>query len=202
MNIVYILGGGVAGLSAAHQLADRGFNVVVYEKNDICGGKARGVAPEELRAEQERPAGRARLQVLSRILLAPLRHDVAHRGRPGHWRDGARQSRDRERDRHRAGWEAAVPHRRHAPSNAGRVDCRASPDRREPVARYPARRDPVLRPPGALLVSWRMRRLAEYSGRAGGITSARRRGPRSIRRCWPAGSASRSSPCARTRPAR
>ncbi len=43
MNIVHILGGGVAGLSAAHELADRGFDVVVYEKNDICGGKARSM---------------------------------------------------------------------------------------------------------------------------------------------------------------
>jgi uncharacterized protein with NAD-binding domain and iron-sulfur cluster len=39
---VIILGGGVAGLSAAHELADRGFVVEVYERNGMVpGGKAR-----------------------------------------------------------------------------------------------------------------------------------------------------------------
>jgi uncharacterized protein with NAD-binding domain and iron-sulfur cluster len=43
MPNVFILGGGVAGLSAAHELAERGFNVVVFERHDICGGKARSM---------------------------------------------------------------------------------------------------------------------------------------------------------------
>jgi len=43
MNTVYVLGGGVAGLSAAHELAERGFTVVVFEHHDICGGKARSM---------------------------------------------------------------------------------------------------------------------------------------------------------------
>jgi uncharacterized protein with NAD-binding domain and iron-sulfur cluster len=43
MSTVYILGGGVAGLSAAHELADRGFTVTVFERLDICGGKARSM---------------------------------------------------------------------------------------------------------------------------------------------------------------
>lgn len=38
---VVILGGGVAGMSAAHELAVRGFEVEVYESGDIPGGKAR-----------------------------------------------------------------------------------------------------------------------------------------------------------------
>jgi uncharacterized protein with NAD-binding domain and iron-sulfur cluster len=38
---VAILGGGVAGLSAAHELAERGFDVTVYEPNQAFGGKAR-----------------------------------------------------------------------------------------------------------------------------------------------------------------
>jgi uncharacterized protein with NAD-binding domain and iron-sulfur cluster len=38
---VAVLGGGVAGLSAAHELAERGFDVTVYESRDIFGGKAR-----------------------------------------------------------------------------------------------------------------------------------------------------------------
>src|ERR671911_1121871 len=38
---VAVLGGGVAGLSAAHELAERGFEVAVYEARDMFGGKAR-----------------------------------------------------------------------------------------------------------------------------------------------------------------
>jgi 15-cis-phytoene desaturase len=40
---VVILGGGVAGMSAAHELCERGFDVSVYEFNDIQGGKARSM---------------------------------------------------------------------------------------------------------------------------------------------------------------
>ena len=40
---VIVLGGGVAGMSAAHELAERGFQVTVYEKKAIPGGKARSV---------------------------------------------------------------------------------------------------------------------------------------------------------------
>ena len=43
MSTVYILGGGVAGLTAAHELAERGFDVVLFEHHDICGGKARSM---------------------------------------------------------------------------------------------------------------------------------------------------------------
>src|SRR6266851_6712433 len=38
---VAILGGGTAGLSAAHELIERGFDVDVYEKAGDVGGKAR-----------------------------------------------------------------------------------------------------------------------------------------------------------------
>ena len=38
---VIVLGGGVAGMSAAHELIERGFRVTVYEKGTIPGGKAR-----------------------------------------------------------------------------------------------------------------------------------------------------------------
>ena len=40
---VAVLGGGVAGLTAAHELAERGFEVVVLEARDIPGGKARSL---------------------------------------------------------------------------------------------------------------------------------------------------------------
>src|SRR3569832_1844573 len=40
---VAILGGGVAGLSAAHELAERGYKVDVYERKPVLGGKARSI---------------------------------------------------------------------------------------------------------------------------------------------------------------
>ena len=38
---VAVLGGGVGGLSAAHELVERGFDVRVYEARELFGGKAR-----------------------------------------------------------------------------------------------------------------------------------------------------------------
>jgi uncharacterized protein with NAD-binding domain and iron-sulfur cluster len=43
MTRVAVLGGGVAGLTAAHELAERGFEVAVYEARDLLGGKARSL---------------------------------------------------------------------------------------------------------------------------------------------------------------
>ncbi len=40
---VIILGGGVAGLSAAHELAERGYSVTIYEKKKEIGGKAKSL---------------------------------------------------------------------------------------------------------------------------------------------------------------
>lgn len=40
---VVIAGGGIGGLSAAHELVTRGFDVEVYEYHDIPGGKARSM---------------------------------------------------------------------------------------------------------------------------------------------------------------
>jgi uncharacterized protein with NAD-binding domain and iron-sulfur cluster len=40
---VAILGGGVAGMSAAHELAERGFEVEVFDRKAIPGGKARSL---------------------------------------------------------------------------------------------------------------------------------------------------------------
>src|SRR3954447_13346893 len=39
---VAVLGGGMAGLTVAHELAERGFQVTVYERNAL-GGKARSI---------------------------------------------------------------------------------------------------------------------------------------------------------------
>jgi uncharacterized protein with NAD-binding domain and iron-sulfur cluster len=41
MPSVIVIGGGVAGLTAAHELAERGFSVDVYESRSAWGGKAR-----------------------------------------------------------------------------------------------------------------------------------------------------------------
>ena len=44
MAKVVIIGGGVAGMSAAHELIERGFEVDIYESNpEYVGGKARSV---------------------------------------------------------------------------------------------------------------------------------------------------------------
>lgn len=44
MKKVVILGGGVAGMSAAHELIERGFEVEIYELQEkYVGGKARSV---------------------------------------------------------------------------------------------------------------------------------------------------------------
>ncbi|WP_431042662.1 hydroxysqualene dehydroxylase [Streptomyces sp. P1-3] len=40
---VVVLGGGVAGLTAAHELAERGYRVTVYERKTALGGKARSM---------------------------------------------------------------------------------------------------------------------------------------------------------------
>src|ERR671915_1715277 len=49
-----VLGGGVAGMSAAHELAGRGFEVVVFEARAAAGGKARSF-PFPGSASQRRP---------------------------------------------------------------------------------------------------------------------------------------------------
>jgi uncharacterized protein with NAD-binding domain and iron-sulfur cluster len=40
---VIVLGGGIGGMSAAHELCERGFDVRVYEQRGVPGGKARSV---------------------------------------------------------------------------------------------------------------------------------------------------------------
>lgn len=44
---VAVIGGGVGGMTAAHELAERGFEVSLYEKRDKLGGKSRSVETEE-----------------------------------------------------------------------------------------------------------------------------------------------------------
>ena len=50
---VVVLGGGVAGMSAAHELIERGFEVMVLERGHLAGGKARSIPVAD---EGEAPA--------------------------------------------------------------------------------------------------------------------------------------------------
>ncbi|MGC4020496.1 MAG: FAD-dependent oxidoreductase [Cyclobacteriaceae bacterium] len=53
---VVIIGGGVAGMSAAHELVERGFKVKVFEKEQVyVGGKARSVDVPGSAAEPQKP---------------------------------------------------------------------------------------------------------------------------------------------------
>ena len=52
---VIVLGGGVAGMSAAHELIERGFDVEVYERNSIAGGKARSMPVPDSATEGRKP---------------------------------------------------------------------------------------------------------------------------------------------------
>ncbi|HVU04539.1 MAG TPA: FAD-dependent oxidoreductase [Polyangiaceae bacterium] len=56
--VVAVLGGGVAGLSAAHELVERGFTVHVYEHRDVVGGKARSVEVEQADTGENLPPGK------------------------------------------------------------------------------------------------------------------------------------------------
>jgi uncharacterized protein with NAD-binding domain and iron-sulfur cluster len=55
MTEVTVIGGGIGGLTAAQELAERGFDVTVYEANDRFGGKARSMpiddGPDALQGE-------------------------------------------------------------------------------------------------------------------------------------------------------
>ena len=55
---VVVIGGGVAGLTAAHELQERGFDVVVYERNTVLGGKARSLSVETVAGDLRLRPGR------------------------------------------------------------------------------------------------------------------------------------------------
>ena len=71
-------GGGMAGLAAAHELIERGFEVDVYERKAL-GGKARSIPVAGTgRGRPQAAARRARLPLLPRLLPPRARHDAAH----------------------------------------------------------------------------------------------------------------------------
>ena len=105
---VAILGGGVAGLSAAHELAERGFQVRVYERKPVLGGKARSHSRAEFGAERPSTAARrARFPVLPGFLQARHRHHAPH----ALWRSRQHIRQSQRRDAH--------------PSGQGRADARS-----------------------------------------------------------------------------
>lgn len=55
MKTIAILGGGVAGLTAAQELAERGFRVTVFEREEIFGGKARSLHVPDTSVDGRRP---------------------------------------------------------------------------------------------------------------------------------------------------
>ena len=56
---VIVFGGGIGGLSAAHELIERGFSVRVFEQRDVPGGKPadNGVAGPAQRGDAEQDVG-------------------------------------------------------------------------------------------------------------------------------------------------
>ena len=64
-------------MSAAHELAERGFEVVVYEQRAVAGGKARSVDAIPGTGGRRGAPRRARLPLLPRLLPAPARHHAA-----------------------------------------------------------------------------------------------------------------------------
>ena len=76
---VAVLGGGVGGLSAAQELAERGFEVVVYERRPDFGGKARSIpVPNSATPGRSAIARRARVPFLSEFLQTPAGLHEAH----------------------------------------------------------------------------------------------------------------------------
>jgi glycine/D-amino acid oxidase-like deaminating enzyme len=62
---VAVFGAGVAGLTAAHELVERGYQVTVYERKAL-GGQSSNHPSAQLGCEPA--AGRARLSVFPRLL--------------------------------------------------------------------------------------------------------------------------------------
>ena len=115
-DTVAVLGGGVGGLTAAHELAERGFAVSVYESSARLrrqGAQLRRIRDRPRRTR--RPARRARLSLLPRLLPPPTRHDGPH-PRPARGRRTCRRARRRGEADDRARRDGADE--LHAPAHA------------------------------------------------------------------------------------
>jgi uncharacterized protein with NAD-binding domain and iron-sulfur cluster len=80
---VVILGGGVAGMSAAHELIERGFEVQIFERKPIAGGKARSL---KAGTDGGLMSGPARPRTAARSSGPPLPGEHGFRFFPGFYR--------------------------------------------------------------------------------------------------------------------
>lgn len=83
---VVILGGGVAGMSAAHELIERGFDVTIYERQSMAGGKARSIEVVEPFYGNPSVGGRAFASPRYRARRPWLRGEHGFRFFPGFYR--------------------------------------------------------------------------------------------------------------------
>jgi len=84
---VVILGGGIAGMSAAHELAERGFEVEVFERKTIAGGKARSMSAVGPSAGRFEPwSGRSTATRVVASAARPLPGEHGFRFFPGFYR--------------------------------------------------------------------------------------------------------------------
>ena len=215
---VIVLGGGVAGMSAAHELIERGFEVVVLERRDIAGGKARSIpviddgagtsghmlADSGVASDRAPPARRARVPVLPGLLQARDRHHAPHT--VVRRTQGGGSPRADDARRHHAVRKAHVSRTGGLSAHAGRR--RHGAARHSPCVRADhrphARRSRVLR--RAHLADPHLVRSSagsgSTSGRAGGSSSAPSSGRRRTRSSSPRASRARWWPPRRARPAR
>ena len=75
---VAILGGGIGGLTAAHELAERGFDVRVFESRSSFGGKARSIPVPNSAVDGRKLLPGEHDFVLSALLPPCPRHHVAY----------------------------------------------------------------------------------------------------------------------------
>ena len=78
MRTVIILGGGIAGMSAAHELVERGYDVSVYEMKPVLGGKGRSIpVPGSGKNGRKDLPGEHGFRFFSTILSPYYRYDEA-----------------------------------------------------------------------------------------------------------------------------
>lgn len=83
---VVVLGGGVAGLSAAHELIDRGFEVEIFERQRIPGGKARSLPAVGASIGRPVQAGSRVRSLASECVRPPLPGEHGFRFFPGFYK--------------------------------------------------------------------------------------------------------------------
>ena len=124
MTRVAILGGGVAGLRPRTSSPSADSRSSSSSRATSPAARRATSRPRLGHRRPRRPAGRARLPVLPRLLPAPAGHDAAHPGRPGHGRSTTSPARRASCSRRPA---AATSYRRRAPARVARGPRRPQP---------------------------------------------------------------------------